>query len=147
MLVGTVEQLKNDLNERDSTIGEQTAQLKAVQRKEQEQEERLSKVESALEIANLQLRKEIEQRKSFEAEIEMCRTIIEERNSLKKKAQENSAELGRLQDKLLKANQDLESTTAALKKAGKSLADVLGDKQTLHAKYNSLTRELEAYRN
>lgn len=52
-------------------------------------------VESELELAKMQLKKELDQRKLYEQEIAAYKLVEEERNQLRKKNNELATELGK----------------------------------------------------
>lgn len=62
--------------------------LKQLQKKEVEREERMSSLESELELNKILLKKEQDQRKTYEREIDDYKVTEEERNNLRKKNNE-----------------------------------------------------------
>lgn len=59
--------------------------MKAAGKRESEREERLNALEGELELNKMLLKKELDQRKLHEKEIEDYKIIEEERNTLRKK--------------------------------------------------------------
>lgn len=87
-LTQSLEKLKEEYAEKETVLNETSNQLKQMQKKEVEREERLSSLESELELSKILLKKEQDQRKTHEREIEEYKLIEEERNNLRKKNNE-----------------------------------------------------------
>lgn len=91
-------------------LAETSNLLKQLQKREAEREERTSALESELELSRILLKKEQDQRKTHEREIEEYKLIEEERNTLRKKNNELASELAKMAEKCERLQSDLNSS-------------------------------------
>jgi chromosome segregation ATPase len=114
-LTQTLDKAKEDLAEKEVQLAETGGQLKAAAKRDGEREERLGAAESELELTKMLLKKELDQRKLHEKEIEGYKIVEEERNALRKKHNDLAQELSKLSEKFERTNSDLNNSEARVK--------------------------------